>query len=258
MSRLKCTLWIILLLLLSLSPCAGQEKKTSEEQKVRDSYSLGYEFGNGLRAQGVEIDGDVLFSAIRDGLDAKEPAIDRPEMQRTVRDLRKRIMVRQEIRFRERSEKNLEDGKAFLKENSVKAGVKTLPSGLQYKVLQEGSGPVPKASDWVAVNYRGTLINGAEFDSSYDRGEPTTLPVAGVIKGWTEALQLMKTGSKWHIFIPPDLAYGKRAFGRIPPNSTLIFEMELLAITEAPAPVASKDISQAPVPEESHRETHSD
>ena len=126
--------------------------------------------------------------------------------------------------------KNLEDSKKFLAENQKKEGIKTLPSGLQYKVIAEGSGKMPKPTDDVTLHYRGTLIDGTEFDSSYQRGEPATFKVDGIIKGWTEALQLMKEGSKWQLFIPPELGYGNRSMSRIPPNSTLIFEVELISV----------------------------
>jgi len=132
---------------------------------------------------------------------------------------------------KELGEKNKKDGDAFLAENKGKEGVVALPSGLQYKILKAGDGEKPKSTDTVVCNYRGTLLNGKEFDSSYKRGQPATFPVSGVIKGWTEALQLMPVGSKWQLFIPPDLAYGDRGAGNdIAPGATLIFEVELLSI----------------------------
>jgi FKBP-type peptidyl-prolyl cis-trans isomerase len=137
--------------------------------------------------------------------------------------------------IKEKAQKNLADGEKFLTENKTKEGVKTTESGLQYKVLEAGEGPSPKAGDTVTVHYRGTFVDGTEFDSSYQRGEPATFPLTGVIPGWTEALQLMKKGSKWMLFIPSELAYGERGAGnRIPPNSTLIFEVELLSSQETP------------------------
>jgi FKBP-type peptidyl-prolyl cis-trans isomerase FklB len=140
-------------------------------------------------------------------------------------------MAARQRESKERAEKNLAEGKAFLEENKKKEGIKTLPSGLQYKVITEGSGRTPKATDTVTVHYRGTLINGTEFDSSYKKGQPATFQVSGVVRGWTEALQLMKEGSKWQLFIPSELAYGERAAGpQIPPGSTLIFEVELISI----------------------------
>jgi len=138
------------------------------------------------------------------------------------------------------ADKNAADGKKYLDDNKKKEGVKTTASGLQYKVLKEGNGPQPKAADTVTVDYKGTLIDGTEFDSSYKRGEPATFPLNGVIKGWTEGLQLMKTGAKYQFFIPADLAYGQRAMGPdIAPNSTLIFEVELKSVQPAPAGSAS-------------------
>lgn len=149
-------------------------------------------------------------------------------------------MVTQDRKAREQAAKKLEEGEAFLAANRKNEGVRTLASGLQYKVLQEGNGSSPKATDTVSVNYRGTFVDGTEFDSSYGRGEPSSLPVKGVIRGWTEALQLMKTGSRWQLLVSADLAYGERQFGRIPPNSALVFEIELLTVKESAAPAAGE------------------
>jgi FKBP-type peptidyl-prolyl cis-trans isomerase FklB len=139
-------------------------------------------------------------------------------------------MAAQQKVMKEQATKNLSESKNFLAANGKKEGIKIQPSGLQYKVLTEGSGKIPKAEDTVTVHYKGTLIDGREFDSSYKRGNPATFQVKGVIKGWTEALQLMREGSKWQLFIPPELGYGERGSGSIPPNSTLIFEVELLTV----------------------------
>ncbi|MDX1815211.1 MAG: FKBP-type peptidyl-prolyl cis-trans isomerase, partial [Thermodesulfobacteriota bacterium] len=144
---------------------------------------------------------------------------------------KKKIVAAQREERKKAAEKNLAEGKSFLEKNAKKEGVKTLPSGLQYKVLKKGSGISPKKTDTVTVNYKGTLIDGTEFDSSYKRGKPATFRVGGVIAGWTEGLQLMKPGAKWQLFIPPNLAYGERGAGaRIAPNSTLIFEVELVSV----------------------------
>ncbi len=142
-------------------------------------------------------------------------------------------MAAREKEFKEKADKNLAAGKAFLEENKKKEGVTALPSGLQYKVLKEGAGKTPKAADTVTAHYRGTLTDGTEFESSYKKEKPLTFKVDGVIKGWTEALLLMKEGSKWQIVIPPDLAYGERGSPVIPPNSTLIFEVELISVNAA-------------------------
>ena len=157
----------------------------------------------------------------------------REEISSTIMSLRQRIMAEQQKAFEEQGAKNLSEGKAFLAENQKKERVKTLPSGMQYKVLSEGSGKTPKATDTVTVHYRGTLIDGKEFDSSYKMDKPAIFQVNGAIPGWTEALQLMKEGTKWQLFIPPELAYGERGTGsRIPPNSTLIFEVELISVNQ--------------------------
>jgi FKBP-type peptidyl-prolyl cis-trans isomerase FklB len=221
---------ILFAIFLLVSFCRAEEKIPLQDQKARDSYSLGYDFGGNLKRQGVEIDMDVLLLAVREGLEGKTPAMSTEEIRDTILQLRKKLIILQDKRYRELASKNLAEGNAFLEANKTKEGVQTLPSGLQYKVLREGEGPIPKATDTVTINYRGILIDGTEFDSSYARGKPITTHVYGVIDGWTEALQLMKVGSKWQLFVPPDLAYGDHQYNRIPPNSTLIFELELINI----------------------------
>lgn len=214
-----------------VSVCYGAEKVELKDQKDRESYSLGYQFGTVLKMQGMDIDLDVYTSAIRDALAGKQPMMSSEEMESMVMGIRQRTAVAQRKAMMEQGEKNLAEGKAFLAENAKKQGVKTLPSGLQYKVLVEGKGKIPKKSDTVRVNYRGTLIDGTEFDSSVSRGQPANFKVDAVIRGWTEALQLMKEGAKWQLFIPAELAYGERgAPPRIPPQSTLIFEVELISV----------------------------
>ncbi len=210
--------------------CLAEEDVVLGDQTARDSYSLGYEFGQKVKAGEVEIDKGPLFSGIKDALDGKKPALTPEELRRTLQDLRKKVVIVKDKHSRELAAKSLKDGQAFLAANKTNKGVVALPSGLQYKVLQEGKGPTPKMNDTVTMQYRGTLIDGTEFDNSRRREEPTTLSVNGVIPGWTEALQRMKVGSKWQIFVPAGLAYGERRFGSIPPNSTLIFELELVSI----------------------------
>jgi FKBP-type peptidyl-prolyl cis-trans isomerase FklB len=242
---MRCLIAIILGLFL-LSPfCWAEEQVLLQEQKAKDNYSLGYDFGSNLKRQGVDVDVNILFLAVREGLEGKKPALSPEEITNTLSQLRKKLLVRQDQRFREFATKNLEEGKAFLEANKTNEGVKTLASGLQYKVLKEGGGSIPKATDSVTVHYRGTLIDGKEFDSSHSRGEPSTLNLVGVIKGWREALQLMKTGSTWKIFVPADLAYGQRQFGRIPPNSTLVFEIDLLSVSDGLVPKAVETKSTA-------------
>ena len=211
--------------------CYADEKLELKDQKDKESYSLGYQFGQNLKNQGVDLSPEVCTSGLKDALGGKEPQIKLDEIRSIVTNLQQRLMAEQQKKSKELASKNLSQSKTFLEENKKKEGIKTLPSGLQYKVLAEGSGKTPKAEDTVAVNYKGALIDGTEFDSSYKRGQSATFQVKGVIKGWTEALQLMKEGSKWQLFIPPELAYGERGQGvRIAPNSTLIFEIELIAV----------------------------
>jgi FKBP-type peptidyl-prolyl cis-trans isomerase FklB len=217
------------IIMLSAS-CFAAEKFELKDQKDRESYSLGYQFGQSLKHQGLDINLDVYSAGIRDALSGAKPQMSQEEVSKTVSEIQSRVMAARQKELQETAGKNLVEGKAFLEANRKKEGVKTSSSGLQYKVLADGNGKTPKAADEVTVHYRGALIDGTEFDSSYKRGKPLTLKVNGVIRGWTEALQMMKEGSRWQLFIPPDLAYGERAMGRIPPNSTLIFEVELISV----------------------------
>jgi FKBP-type peptidyl-prolyl cis-trans isomerase FklB len=210
--------------------CLGAEGLELKDQKDKESYSLGYQFGQSLKHQGLAINLEVYTAGIRDALGGAKPQLSQEEVNKTVSEIQSRVVAARQKEMQELADKNLSEGKAFLEANGKKEGVKILSSGLQYKVLAEGSGKTPKATDEVTVNYRGTLIDGTEFDSSYGRGKPLTVKVNGVIRGWSEALQLMKAGSKWQLFIPPDLAYGERGMGRIPPNSTLIFDVELISV----------------------------
>jgi len=228
---MKYILTIILSIGFLFSSSFADEKIELKDQKDKESYSLGYQFGQSLKLQGVEINLDVYTSGIKDALGGKESQMTSEEIRSTITSLQQRLMAAQQKVLKEQAAKKLSESKAFLTENGKKEGIKTLPSGLQYKVLSEGSGKTPKPEDTVTVHYKGNLIDGAEFDSSYKRGQPATFQVKGVIKGWNEVLQLMKEGSKWQLFIPPELAYGERGAGStIPPNSTLIFEVELLTI----------------------------
>ncbi len=213
---------------------AKSEAMTLTTQKDKISYALGMNIasslGQTLKARQVDIDPNVLAQALKDGLKGKT-LMTEEEARNTLMQLQTELQAKQEAKMKAAAEDNKKEGDAFLAANKAKPGVTTLPSGLQYKVVKEGTGPKPAASDTVTVNYRGTLINGTEFDSSYKRGQPATFPVGGVIKGWTEALQLMPVGSKWEIYIPSDLAYGARGAGSdIGPNATLLFEVELLSI----------------------------
>jgi FKBP-type peptidyl-prolyl cis-trans isomerase FklB len=228
---MKYAVAMFISLILLFVVCYAGEKLDLKDQKDKESYSLGYQFGQSLKAQEVDINLDVYTSGIRDGLGGKASQMTAEEIRATMTSLQQRLMAARQKELKEKAEKNLAESRAFLEENKKKEGVKTLPSGLQYKVITEGTGKTPKSTDTVTVHYRGTLINGSEFDSSYKKGQPATFKVKGVIKGWTEALQLMKEGSKWQLFIPPELGYGERGMGmQIPPNSALIFEVELLTV----------------------------
>jgi FKBP-type peptidyl-prolyl cis-trans isomerase len=200
-------------------------------KKDKVSYAIGADLGKKLKTSEIDVDPTVLTRALKDTLTGSKPAMTDDEIRATLTDLTKDLQAKQAASAKEAGEKNRKEGDAFLAANKTKEGVVALPSGLQYKVLQAGTGPKPTAGDTVVCNYKGTLIDGKEFDSSYKRGQPATFPVSGVIKGWTEALQLMPVGSKWQLFIPPDLAYGDRQAGAdITPGSTLVFEVELMSI----------------------------
>ncbi len=199
--------------------------------KDKLSYALGMSMGKNLHRDGIEIDTKVLLKGMNDAMSGGTMLMTDQEAQAAIMELQNGLRQKQEAKMQQEGEANQKEGDAFLAANKSKPGVVTLPSGLQYKILTAGAGPKPTAADSVVCNYRGTLINGTEFDSSYKRGQPATFPVSGVIKGWTEALQLMPVGSKWQLFVPPDLAYGARGAGsEIGPNSTLIFEVELMSI----------------------------
>ena len=210
-----------------------QKAPVLKDQKAKDGYAIGYQIGEDFKRHKLPVDPDMFARGIRDALKQRKPLMSPEERRATLLDLEKRVRTAQQQMLQEKAAQNLAASDKFLAENSTKEGVQTLPSGLQYRVIQEGSGPTPKPTETVTVHYRGALIDGTEFDSSYRRGAPATLPVEGLIPGWTEALQLMKTGSKWEIFIPPQLAYGDQSPGPlIGPNSALIFEVELLSINE--------------------------
>jgi FKBP-type peptidyl-prolyl cis-trans isomerase FklB len=201
----------------------------SDKEKL--SYSIGMDIGEKLKQQSIDVDTELLARGLKDRYGGGKTILTEDEARQAFTKFQKQQMAKQAETMRILSEKNRADGEKFLAENAKKEGVKTLPSGLQYKEITPGKGKSPKATDNVTTNYRGTLIDGTEFDSSYKRGQPATFPVSGVIPGWTEALQLMKEGGKWQLFVPSNLAYGERGAGReIGPNATLIFEVELISV----------------------------
>ncbi len=216
---------------LVVSPACAKEKTELKTQKEKTSYAIGMNMATNLKTNAIDIDVDALVQGIRDSLAGKKTILTEDEAREMIMALQKDIQAKMREKAQAQADKNKKEGEEFLAKNKEREGVKTLPDGLQYKIITEGKGKSPLATDMVTVNYRGTLIDGTEFDSSYKRGQPATFPVSGVIKGWTEALQLMKEGSKWQLFIPSSLAYGERgAGGTIGPDSTLIFEVELIKV----------------------------
>jgi FKBP-type peptidyl-prolyl cis-trans isomerase FklB len=224
-------------------PLFGQEKSPPfKDQKDKISYSIGLNIGFNISHQNIPINPDVLTAGIKDAI-AGKPQLTTDQVKEVMAAFEKDMEQKQKVA----AEKNTSEGAKFLEENKKKADVKTTASGLQYKMIKEGTGLQPKETDMVTVNYRGTLINGTEFDSSYKRGQPATFPLNGVIKGWTEGLQLMKVGSKYQFFIPPNLAYGERAVSpELSPNSTLIFEVELLGAKPPEASASPASPSRSP------------
>lgn len=226
---MKFKLIIVLGILLLASHLNAQEAPVLKDQRDKVSYIIGMDIGMNLKKQAIDIDPNILAKGVKDTLSGGKPLLTEKEIKETMAAFQKEMMAKQA----EVAKKNKSEGEAFLAENKKKEGVKTLPSGLQYKVIKVGTGKKPKSTDTVTVHYRGTLIDGTEFDSSYKRGQTVSFPVSGVIPGWTEGLQLMEEGAKWQLFIPSNLAYGERgAGGTIGPNATLIFEVDLVSIQE--------------------------
>lgn len=202
---------------------------TTQEQKV--GYAIGAQIGSQLAMTKDDIDSKALIAGLSDAMDGTELKLTDQQMQEAKMAFQQKVQEKAQKEITKLAETNKAEGEKFLAENKTKEGVVTLPSGLQYKVVQAGTGATPTANDTVVTHYTGTLLNGQVFDSSVQRGEPATFPVSGVIPGWTEALQKMKVGAKWQLFIPADLAYGERGAGQmIAPNSTLLFDIELLEI----------------------------
>ena len=211
--------------------CLAAEPVQLKDENDKINYSVGYQMGSDFKRQNVEIKPEMVIQGIEDAISGGKPLMTEAERRTTLTGLAQRVKAEQMEKMKQQGAENRTAGEAFLAANAGKAGVTTLPSGLQYKVLKAGKGKSPQKSEKVTVNYRGRLIDGTEFDSSYSRGQPASFGVSQVIPGWTEALQLMKEGAKWELYIPANLAYGERGAGaRIPPNSTLIFEVELLSV----------------------------
>jgi FKBP-type peptidyl-prolyl cis-trans isomerase len=218
----------LLILPFAFAACNQAKKVDLSTDKAKTSYFIGQQIGKQLKQGKMDIDADVLAASVNDVITGKESRLSPAEMSAVVQ----KLQASQGASSDAEGKANREKGDAFLAENKKKAGVKTTASGLEYEVITEGKGASPKASDTVTVHYKGTLLDGTKFDSSYDRGKPAEFPLNGVIRGWTEGLQLMKVGGKNKMVIPSDLAYGPQGRPGIPPNSVLIFEVELISIAK--------------------------
>ncbi len=237
---MKRTLITVLILALACTAVTAVAQEGTAANKVgtpeaKLSYALGADIGKRMQSMYPDVDLTIFFDAMTDVLKGNDLLLTDEEMTEIRREFFERMRQEQQAKSKADSDNNKQEGLAFLAENKTKPGVATTASGLQYMVLSEGSGPLPKETDQVSVHYKGTLVDGTEFDSSEKRGKPATFPIKGVIKGWGEALQLMKVGGKFRLFIPPELAYGdKQAGPNIGPNSVLIFDVELLEIVDQP------------------------
>lgn len=233
-----------------------EQPATLSSQKDKLSYSFGQNIGNSLKQQKIELNLDLLMKGVQDAIADKKSLLTPEEMANVLKDFQKERFAKLAEERKALAETNLKEGEAFLTANKAKEGVITLPSGLQYKVITQGTGKTPKATDQVTTHYRGTLIDGTEFDSSYKRGKPASFAVNQVIPGWTEALQLMKEGDKWQLFVPAKLGYGERGVpgGKIGPSATLIFDIELISVNpvENKAPAEEGVDSQPTTDKESH------
>jgi FKBP-type peptidyl-prolyl cis-trans isomerase len=221
------------------------------DDRARASYAIGMMLGTNWKQQGVDVDNNLVLRGLDDQESGGPTLLTPQEMRTTLRQFQQALVAKQQEVRAEEAAKNKSEGAAFLAANKNQPGVVTLPDGLQYKILTDGSGATPAPADTVTVNYRGTFINGTEFDSSYKRNQPAQFPVNGVIHGWTEALMQMKVGSKWQLFVPSELAYGEQGRPGIPPDSTLIFEIELLDTKTPPPPAPlTSDIIKVPSADE--------
>ena len=254
---MKNTLFTMMVCLGVAAPAFADGTNVLNDETSRVSYAIGMSVGRSLlnvQNQGEVVDTDLVGRAIKDTLSGGTTLLTQEQMQETLMAFQKDLAAKQQKKREELAAREKAEGEAFLATNKNNPGVVTLPDGLQYKVLTEGTGPVPTNTDNVTVNYRGTLLDGTEFDSSIKRGQPAKFPVTGVIRGWTEALLNMKTGSKWQLFIPSELAYGERGRPGIPPNAVLTFEVELLSIESPPPPKPAEpltsDIIKVPSAEE--------
>ena len=232
MARLISTLGVIILFVAVSIATAGPATADSlKDPKAQSSYTIGFNIGSQMKGDAIAVDPDVLARGVRDALASATPAISLDQMRAAMTSLQASVIAHRQQVAAQLADNNKTQGAAFLKANAAKPGVVTLPSGLQYEILVKGTGAKPKPTDTVVCNYRGTLTDGKEFDASDKHGGPASFPVTGVIKGWTEALQLMPVGSKWRLVLPSELAYGEKgAGGDIGPDAVLVFEVELVSI----------------------------
>ncbi len=224
MNKVLKTASLIVLSVAILNGCEKKAKLDNDMQKA--SYGVGTQIGNNMKQQSIEIDADALVAGLKDAMTAKELRLKPEEIQQALMKLQESAIKKQT----ETADKNKKEGQAYLDKNKADTNIKTTASGLQYQVLKEGTGKSPSDKDTITAHYEGKLIDGKKFDSSYDRNQPAEFPVTGVIPGWTEALKMMKVGSKWKLYVPPELGYGSSPRPGIPPNSVLVFEVELLGI----------------------------
>jgi FKBP-type peptidyl-prolyl cis-trans isomerase FklB len=220
-----------------MSSALMAEEMQLKDENARINYSLGYQVGKDFSRQGLNMDAEALAKGIDDALSGAEPLMTPEEVQKTLTELKRKMIAEQQKKAEEEKARLQEESKKFLEENAKKEGVVTTESGLQYQIIEPGTGKTPGAADKVTVNYQGTLVDGKEFDSSYKRGKPATFQLNGVIKGWTEGLQLIKEGGKIKLYVPPELAYGDR--GPMA-NRTLIFDVELLSVGEPSKPAEAE------------------
>ena len=229
-------LFAVMIMLAYLAGCTPEEASSASELKLdtpknRISYTIGVNIGQDFKTQNMDVDPDLLLMGLKDTLSGKELQLTEEEMVQEIQNFQQEMQAKLAAEMEQMATENKASGEAFLADNAKKEGVVVTESGLQYKIIEPGQGDSPGPADVATVHYRGTLIDGTQFDSSYDRGQPATFPVGGVIAGWSEALQLMKPGSKWQLFIPAELAYGERGAGReIGPNATLLFDVELISV----------------------------
>lgn len=228
---MKHVLLSLTLVFVFLSTTFAQKSTAPKTEKEKVSYIIGMNIAKDFKSKHVDVDLKMLLKGMEDELGGKKSALTDKEIEETMQKFQKEMMAKMEQEQKAENEKNRKEGDAFMASYKKKPGVNSLSNGILYRVLKEGKGQKPTAEQTVKVHYRGTFIDGKEFDSSYKRGQPVEFPLNGVIRGWSEALQHMPVGSKWEIVIPPDLAYGENGAGSvIPPGATLVFEVELLEI----------------------------